>query len=257
MTIKRVPILCLTLSLILLTAALTHIFFPQLNNWKLLLAGERNTYTLCQPLKSTEEMRSDFREKTDIHFASIKGPEVITPTKDIHYYSAPDGITPVYTLEAGHTYAIWYSEGYGFVTWPTYSRDWRYGQPFLEVDGEGYLNAAIPEEYIDSDKLSVLPDGYIRLSDLQGLLSGKDAVLELDERYPELRLQLYDLDELMYTSNYYYSPNLPMVLDIWNVSFLAAGLLLLGLTILWMRRGLKKVAAPEEPQKEAAAEETI
>ena len=78
MTIKRVPILCLTLSLILLTAALTHIFFPQLNNWKLLLAGERNTYTLCQPLKSTEEMRSDFREKTDIHFASIKGPEVIT-----------------------------------------------------------------------------------------------------------------------------------------------------------------------------------
>ena len=72
--------------------------------------------------------------------------------RQIHYYSAPNGITPVYTLKAGHTYAIWYSEGYGFVTWPTYSRDWRYAQPFLEVDGEEYLNAAIPEEYIDYDK---------------------------------------------------------------------------------------------------------
>ena len=246
MKIKRIHILCLAVSLILLTAALVHIFFPQLNNWKLLLAGERNTYTLFQSLKSTDEMCSDFREKTNIHFASIVGAEVLTPTRDIHYYSAPNGITPVYTLKAGHTYAIWYSEGYGFVTWPTYSRDWRYAQPFLEVDGEEYLNAAIPEEYIDYDKLSALPDGYIRLSDLQGLLSGEDAVLELDERYPELRPQLYDLDNLMCTENYCYSPNLPIFLDIWNISFLAAGLLLLSMTLFWMHKSRKKDAGSQE-----------
>ena len=67
--------------------ALAQIVFPPLNNWKLLLAGERNSYTLLRPFGSTEEMMQELYEKTSIRFGSICGPEVMTPTKDIVYYN--------------------------------------------------------------------------------------------------------------------------------------------------------------------------
>ena len=230
MKAKKGRAVCLTVSLILLTAALAHIFFPQLNNWKLLLAGERNTYTLCQPLKSTEEMMEEFFIKSNMRFGSINGPETITPTMDIHYYSSPDGLTPVYTLKAGHSYALLYTDGYGFVTWPTYSSEWRYTRPFIEVNKEEYLQS----DYIPHEEFEALPDCYIRLSDLESLCSGEASILDMEAHqtpYP----RLFDLDTFMYRIKYCYSPNLPIFLDIWNISFLAAGLLLLGLTILWMR----------------------
>ena len=246
---RKIRIVCGMVSLLLLVAATAHIFYPPLNNWKLLLAGERNLYTQFQPLENTDKMQEDFREKTNIHFASFTGPEVLTPTKDIHYYSSPNGLIPAYTLKAGHTYAILYTEGYGFVTWPTYNRDWRYTRPFLEVNKEDYMST----EYMDYEKFSALPDAYIRLSDLEDLLSGEYAILELDNRYPETRPSLYDLDTLMYTSGYCYSPSSAPVFDIWNVAFLLAGLLLLSITLFGMRKS-NKTALTQEPIKKFVGE---
>ena len=234
---RKIRIVCGMVSLLLLVAATAHIFYPPLNNWKLLLAGEKNLYTQFQPLENTDKMQEDFREKTNIHFASFAGPEVLTPTKDIHYYSSPNGLIPAYTLKAGHTYAILYTEGYGFVTWPTYNRDWRYTRPFLEVNKEDYMST----EYMDYEKLSALPDAYIRLSDLEDLASGKAAFLEV-----EYSPKLYEVDTLMYMYKYAYSPSSAPIFDIWNISFLLGGLLLLGILLFWMGKSWKQ--AKKEPK---------
>ena len=220
--------------------ALAQIVFPPLNNWKLLLAGERNSYTLLRPFGSTEEMMQELYEKTNIRFGSICGPEVMTPTKDIVYYSAPNGLKPVYTLKAGHTYAILHTDGYGFVTWPTHSREWRYTKPFVEVDKEEYLET----ETVPFEEMEALPDCYIRLSDLKELASEQSAVLELDPFYGSAP-QLYSLDEIMQHAGYWFSPNLPYwILDSWNVIFLAVSLLLLVAAILWLDHGRNRKNIP-------------
>ena len=236
---RKIRIVCGMVPLLLLVAATAHIFYPPLNNWKLLLAGERNLYTQFQPLENTDKMREDFREKTNIHFAEngMTGPQVFTPKRDIPYYSSPNGLTPVYTLKAGHTYAILYTEGYGFVTWPTYSKDWRFTRPFVEVNKEDYMST----DYIDYEKLSALPDAYIRLSDLEDLASGKAAFLEV-----EYSPKLYEVDTLMYMYKYAYSPSSAPIFDIWNISFFLGGLLLLGILLLWMGKSWRQ--AKKEPK---------
>ncbi len=228
---KQIPLL--TFSLLLLMGALTQILFPQLNNWKLAMKGQRNAYTLFQPFGSIEEMRENFSAKTNLSFAdtAMTGPQMLTPTRDIHYYSSPTGLTPVYTLKAGHTYATYHSLGYGFSSFPTFDREWRYAYPFREVNREEYLQLGY------STQNDPLPSGYIRLSDLEDLASGKAAVLEV-----EYSPQLYEVDYYMYKYTYAYSPSSPPVFDVWNISFLAAGLLLLALTIFWMGKSRKKAA---------------
>lgn len=126
------------------------------------------------------------------------------PNKTIHYYTSPGDIQPAYTVYAGKSYAHTFFWGYGFTSWPTYSKEWRYVQPFQPYSD-------VQNSY---DKLHALPYYYVRYSDLLALSEENE------------RDMLY-YDQWLYKLGLYYSPNLPLFLDIWNISFLAAGLLLL------------------------------
>ena len=237
MNCKKILSIPIVLSLLLLVAATAHIFYPPLNNWKLLLEGKKNTYTLFQPLGSIDEMGEDFSARTNLRFAetAMTGPQVFTPKRDIPYYSSPNGLTPVYTLKAGHTYATYHSMGYGFYSFPTFNREWRYAYPFREVNREEYLQLGYFTE------TEPLPSGYIRLSDLEDLASGKAAFLEV-----EYSPKLYEVDTLMYMYKYAYSPSSAPIFDIWNISFLLGGLLLLGILLFWMGKSWKQ--AKKEPK---------
>ena len=258
MKAKKGRAVCLAVSFILLTAALAHIFFPQLNNWKLLAAGNKSIYLELKELNGTElETELQNTEGYSPYSSTLvyNPVNLIVPDKDIYYYAHPEDTEPSFVLEAGEKY--WYENysGYAFVSWPTYDREWRYVKPLLLV-GEGGLTA------LNEGMIGELPFYYIRYSDLKGIADEKIAKWDSFSPVKEENLHRDVSRDILYydyqlsSLGLYYSPNLPLLLDIWNVSFLAAGLLLLGLTILWMRRGPKKTAAPLEPQKEAAAEET-
>ena len=77
------------------------------------------------------------------------------------------------------------------------------------------------------DKLHALPYYYVRYSDLLALSEENEGDM------------LY-YDQWLYKLGLYYSPNLPLFLDIWNISFLAAGLLLLAITLFWTCKSLKR-----------------
>ena len=250
---------CMALSLLLFSAGLAQVFFPELNNWKLVAKGRGNTYTLLLPFGNTDAMMRELHTKSNLYFGTIGGPQVITPSRDISYYAAPNGLIPVYTLQAGHTYAVMNADGYGFVTWPTHSREWRYSRPFVEVDRETYLQT----DDIPYEALAALPDCYIRLSDLQALASGEASDWDSNQNRQTYASRVYSpglfiLDEEMDRLDYFYSPNLPrLMFDGWNAGFLTAGILLSAAALLLMRIGKeKRKAAAGAVIKENTAEET-
>ncbi len=211
----------LCLSLFLLTIASAHIFFPQLNNWKLKLSEKDSSYLQLRPLDGTvlsQEINAAEDYPGEAYpVGSSTDTALFIPNKTIHYYTSPGDIQPAYTVYAGKSYAHTFFWGYGFTSWPTYSKEWRYVQPFQPYSD-------VQNSY---DKLHALPYYYVRYSDLLALSEENE------------RDMLY-YDQWLYKLGLYYSPNLPLFLDIWNISFLAAGLLLLGVTLFWTCKSLKR-----------------
>ncbi len=211
----------LCLSLFLLTIASAHIFFPQLNNWKLKLFEKDSSYLQLRPLDGTvlsQEINAAEDYPGEAYpVGSSTDTALFIPNKTIHYYTSPGDIQPAYTVYAGKSYAHTFFWGYGFTSWPTYSKEWRYVQPFQPYSD-------VQNSY---DKLHALPYYYVRYSDLLALSEENE------------RDMLY-YDQWLYKLGLYYSPNLPLFLDIWNISFLAAGLLLLGVTLFWTCKSLKR-----------------
>lgn len=211
----------LCLSLFLLTIASAHIFFPQLNNWKLKLSEKDSSYLQLRPLDGTvlsQEINAAEDYPGEAYpVGSSTDTALFIPNKTIHYYTSPGDIQPAYTVYAGKSYAHTFFWGYGFTSWPTYSKEWRYMQPFQPYSD-------VQNSY---DKLHALPYYYVRYSDLLALSEENE------------RDMLY-YDQWLYKLGLYYSPNLPLFLDIWNISFLAAGLLLLGVTLFWTCKSLKR-----------------
>ena len=85
--------LFLCLSLFLLTIASYHIFFPQLNCWKLLLQGKKNSYLQFQPLNGDvlyTELSEAAGNQWSVILSSPSINEVIVPKKDIYYYNSPN-----------------------------------------------------------------------------------------------------------------------------------------------------------------------
>ena len=212
----------LCLSLFLLIIASYHIFFPQLNCWKLLLQGKKNSYLQFQPLNGDilyTELSEAAGNQWNVILSSPSINEVIVPKKDIYYYNSPNDPVPAYIVHAGKLYEDEPIGGYGFITWPTGDAEWRYGRPFIEGKRGETLT---PIEDIEG-----LPYYYVRYSDLLALSEENE------------RDMLY-YAQWLYKLGLYYSPNLPLFLDIWNISFLAAGLLLLGVTLFWTCKSLKR-----------------
>ncbi|MFR8002849.1 MAG: hypothetical protein ACLU62_08015 [Hydrogeniiclostridium sp.] len=213
--------LFLCLSILLLTIAAAHIFFPQLNNWKLKLSGKDSSYLQLRPLKGTvlsQEINAAEDYTGEAYpVGSSTDTALFIPNKTIHYYASPGDIQPAYTVHAGKSYVHTFFWGYGFTSWPTYSKEWRYVQPFQTYSD-------VQNSY---DKLHALPYYYVRYSDLLALSEENEGDM------------LY-YDQWLYKLGLYYSPNLPLFLDIWNISFLAAGLLLLAITLFWTCKSLKR-----------------
>ena len=219
----------LCLSLFLLTIASAHIFFPQLNNWKLKLFEEDSSYLQLRPLDGTvlsQEINAAEDYPGEAYpVGSSTDTALFIPNKTIHYYTSPGDIQPAYTVYAGKSYAHTFFWGYGFTSWPTYSKEWRYVQPFQPYSD-------VQNSY---DKLHALPYYYVRYSDLINL--GNDIP---NSRYSN-KNYMEHYDWLLYQAGLYYSPNLHiLIFDTWNLGFLVAGLLLLGVTLFWTCKSLKR-----------------
>ena len=238
----------LCLSLFLLIIALAHIFLPQLNNWKLLAAGNKSIYLELKELDGTElEMELQNTEGYSPYSSTLvyNPVNLIVPDKDIYYYAHPGDVEPAFVMKTGEKY--WYCAypGYAFISWPTYDREWRYAKPLLHV-GEGGLTA------LNEGMIGELPFYYVRYSDLKGITDEKIAKwdsfspIEDEDLHRDVSRDLSYYDHWLRELGLYYSPNLPIFLDIWNISFLAAGLLLLSMTLFWMHKSRKKDAGSQE-----------
>ena len=251
---KKGQKLFLCLSILLLTIAATHILFPHLNNWKLRKAGADNTYLQYKPLPSGDLLWEELSNWKGSYYGGIgenSTTQVVIPKEDIPYYASPGDSRPIYVMKAGHTNGEVSAQGYGFTPWPTYSHEWRYARPFSEID----LDLLKKQEYgYEQIRLEELPYGYVKYADLKNLayypycpdipniISGK-----LADWDPTWRLQFDLLDKYMYEIGYYYSPNLHiLIFDTWNLAFLAAGLLLFGITLFWMHKSRKRDVVSQE-----------
>ncbi|MFR8002851.1 MAG: hypothetical protein ACLU62_08025 [Hydrogeniiclostridium sp.] len=232
---KSIKLGFLIFSIFLLYIACIHILLPQLNNWKLLLQGKNNSYLQFQPLNG-DILYTELSEAAGNQWSAILSSpsinEVIVPKKDIYYYNSPNDPVPAYIVHAGKLYEDEPIGGYGFITWPTGDAEWRYGRPFIEGKRGGAL---IPIEDIKG-----LPYYYVRFSDLINLRNDIPNSRYSNKNYME------HYDWLLYQAGLYYSPNLhALIFDAWNLGFLAAGLMLLGVTLFWMHKSRKKDAVSQ------------
>jgi hypothetical protein len=236
----------LCLSLFLLIIASYHIFFPQLNCWKLLLQGKKNSYLQFQPLNGDilyTELSEAAGNQWSVILSSPSINEVFVPKKDIYYYNSPNDPVPAYIVHAGKLYEDEPIGGYGFITWPTGDAEWRYGRPFIEGKRGETLT---PIEDIEG-----LPYYYVRFSDLINL--GNDIP---NSRYSN-KNYMEHYDWLLYQAGLYYSPNLHiLIFDTWNLGFLAAGLLLFGITLFWMHKSHKRDVVSQELVKKSLGRKT-
>ena len=229
---KRRRAVCLSLSLFLLVAALAQIRFPELNNWKLRAAGKTSIYLRCEALDAAALEREIYY--TEGYFGGTETlvmteSVVLYPPKDIPYYASPSDREPAYIVRAGEPYEDEDIYGYGFITWPTYSREWRYAKPFVASKEFG----VVPPPY---KEISETPSYYVRYEDLVELAE--------EQTKQTSAWRMYYYDNWLCDLGLYYSPNLPrLVFDWWNIGFLAAGVLLLAGTVFWSRKGREKEAA--------------
>ncbi len=233
---KKIILGLLIFSIFLLYIACIHILLPQLNCWKLLLQGKKNSYLQFQPLNGDvlyTELSEAAGNQWSVILSSPSINEVIVPKKDIYYYNSPNDPVPAYIVHAGKLYEDEPIGGYGFLTWPTGDAEWRYGRPFIEGKRGETLT---PIEDIEG-----LPYYYVRYSDLINL--GNDIP---NSRYSN-KNYMEHYDWLLYQAGLYYSPNLHiLIFDTWNLGFLVAGLLLLGVTLFWMHKSRKRDVVSQE-----------
>ena len=210
-----------------------------------MLQGKKNSYPQFQPLNGDilyTELSEAAGNQWSVILSSPSINEVIVPKKDIYYYNSPNDPVPAYIVHAGKLYEDEPIGGYGFITWPTGDAEWRYGRPFIEKRGE----TLTPIEDIEG-----LPYYYVRFSDLINL--GNDIP---NSRYSN-KNYMEHYDWLLYQAGLYYSPNLHiLIFDTWNLGFLAAGLLLFGITLFWMHKSHKRDVVSQELVKKSLGRKT-
>ena len=167
-----------------------------------------------------------------------------TLPKDIVYYREENGIkVPALTLSKGSEISFYITDhtiipyGYGYLTFPTYERGWRYAVPF-EVDGENdYLRDWGEESILSQEEADFY---YVKLEDIELvyrlLIADRLIAEEIDPREMERRVltNLLQVDGTLRWSNIYISPDVQAaILSPWNLfAFLIAFLLILAAAIL-------------------------
>lgn len=168
----------------------------------------------------------------------------VTLPQDIVYYREVNGLkVPALTLSKGSEISFYITDhtiipyGYGYLTFPTYERGWRYAAPF-EVDGEDdYLRDWGEESILSQEEADFY---YVKLEDIeliyQLLIADRPIAEEIDPREMERRIliNLLQVDGTLRWSNIYISPDVQAaILSPWNLfAFLIAFLLMLAAAIL-------------------------
>ena len=168
----------------------------------------------------------------------------VTLPKDIVYYREENGIkVPALTLSKGSEISFYITDhtiipyGYGYLTFPTYERGWRYAVPF-EVDGEDdYIREWGEESILSQEEADFY---YVKLRDIELvyrlLVSNRLVEKGTDPQEIERRVQsnLLRIDQILQGSNIYISPDMQAaILSPWNLfAFLIAFLLILAAAIL-------------------------
>ena len=168
----------------------------------------------------------------------------VTLPKDIVYYREENGIkVPILTLSKGSEISFYITDhtiipyGYGYLTFPTYERGWRYAVPF-EVDGENdYLRDWGEESILSQEEADFY---YVKLRDIELvyrlLVSNRLVEKGTDPQEIERRVQsnLLRIDQILQGNNIYISPDMQAaILSPWNLfAFLIAFLLILAAAVL-------------------------
>ncbi len=168
----------------------------------------------------------------------------VTLPKDIVYYREENGMkVPALTLSKGSEISFYITDhtiipyGYGYLTFPTYERGWRYAVPF-EVDGEDdYIREWGEESILSQEEADFY---YVKLRDIELvyrlLVSNRLVEKGTDPQEIERRVQsnLLRIDQILQGNNIYISPDMQAaILSPWNLfAFLIAFLLILAAAIL-------------------------
>ena len=168
----------------------------------------------------------------------------VTLPKDIVYYREENGLKiPALTLLKGSEISFYITDhtiipyGYGYLTFPTYERGWRYSVPF-ELDGkDDYIREWGEESILSQEEADFY---YVKLRDIELvyrlLVSNRLVEKGTDPQEIERRVQsnLLRIDQILQGSNIYISPDMQAaILSPWNLfAFLIAFLLILAAAIL-------------------------
>ncbi len=172
----------------------------------------------------------------------------ITLPSDLTYYREEQGIKiPALTLKKGSLISIEYKAtqmipfGYGYRTYPTYERGWRYAIPF-QTGEEPYEGTQIGKPFVSQQQADYY---YVKLSDIEKVLR---LLLEAtDEQQGEassasqkfgqrMYNSLFNIDHWLASENIYLSPDIGgSVFTKWDYILLAAsaGCFLLALLSLF------------------------
>ena len=168
----------------------------------------------------------------------------VTLPQDIVYYREVNGLKiPALTLLKGSEISFYITDhtiipyGYGYLTFPTYERGWRYAVPF-ELDGkDDYIREWGEESILSQEEADFY---YVKLRDIELvyrlLVSNRLVEKGTDPQEIERRVQsnLLRIDQILQGNNIYISPDMQAaILSPWNLfAFLIAFLLMLAAAIL-------------------------
>ena len=168
----------------------------------------------------------------------------VTLPKDIVYYREENGLKiPALTLLKGSEISFYITDhtiipyGYGYLTFPTYERGWRYAVPF-ELDGkDDYIREWGEESILSQEEADFY---YVKLRDIELvyrlLVSNRLVEKGTDPQEIERRVQsnLLRIDQILQGNNIYISPDMQAaILSPWNLfAFLIAFLLMLAAAVL-------------------------
>lgn len=151
--------------------------------------------------------------------------DYFTIDRPIIYYEEVNGEkVPAYEIPAGTELKTVYTNGYGFYSYPTYKKGWRWVRPFLEPDS--------------TQSLDELPYYYVKLSDLEKYLGrrlsfsyGLENILR--GGIPEaVFLGTRLIDKTFYEKGIFLSPDYFKPIWTWDCTLMIAVLLIVLTTLL-------------------------
>ena len=172
------------------------------------------------PMEEMDFRALDFSSETGRGLGFAPYTLQITLTEDLVYYQEVAGIKiPALTLPAGSLISYYMTPaqsspyGYGYKTYPTYDRNWRYAVPFETGEEGPRWKGEQARDYILSQEDADFY--YVRLEDIDRVyrqladayIAEEEIEAEPAEIEWEIYLELFRMDNLFIADNIYLSPD--------------------------------------------------